>query len=170
MGYTNSMQIQHGDLTFLLQDEIPDTAVPFVGDVPVKGSPTHYKTGLNSFETIPENPGICCFVWEHLQNINRILQCIRHAGGTFSAAKSHICIPSAVVVGHLCTYNGCLPDIAWVQKIMDWPVCKSLTEVWGFCKGNWGTRLQENPQFMLQFAIMIQLTVRKPLRGDHPLS
>jgi len=112
MGYTNSMQIQHGDLTFLLQDEIPDTAVPFVGDVPVKGPPTHYKTGLNSFETIPENPGICRFVWEHLQNINRILQCIRHAGGTFSAAKSHICIPSAVVVGHLCTYNGCLPDIA----------------------------------------------------------
>jgi len=27
MGYTNSMQIQHGNLTFLLQDEIPDTAV-----------------------------------------------------------------------------------------------------------------------------------------------
>jgi len=64
------MQIQHRDLTFLLQDEIPDTAVPFVNDVPVKGSPTRYETGLNSFETIPENPGICCFVWEHLQNVN----------------------------------------------------------------------------------------------------
>jgi len=74
MGYTNSMQIQHGDLTFLLQDEIPDTAVPFVDDVPVKGPPTRYKTGLNSFETIPENPGIRRFVWEHLQNVNHILQ------------------------------------------------------------------------------------------------
>ena len=112
MGYTNSMQIQHGDLTFLLQDEIPDTAVPFVDDVLVKGPPTRYETGLNSFETIPENPGIHRFVWEHLQNINRILQRIRHVGGTFSAAKSHICTPSAVVVGHLCTYNGRLPDTA----------------------------------------------------------
>jgi len=62
MGYTNSMQIQHGDLTFLLQDEIPNTAVPFVDDVRVKGPPTCYKTRLNSFETIPENPGIHRFV------------------------------------------------------------------------------------------------------------
>ena len=74
MGYTNSMQIQHRDLTFLLQDEIPDTAVPFVNDVLVKGLPTCYGTGPNSFETIPENSGICRFVWEHLQNVNRILQ------------------------------------------------------------------------------------------------
>jgi len=26
------------------------------------------------------------------------------------------------------------------------------------CKGDWGTRLQENPQLILQFVIMIQLT------------
>jgi len=76
MGYTNSMQIQHRDLTFLLQDEILDIAVPFVDDVPVKGPPTCYETGLNSFETIPENLGIRRFVWEYLQNINRILHCI----------------------------------------------------------------------------------------------
>jgi len=55
------MQIQHGDLTFLLQDEIPDVAVPFVDDVPVKGPPTQYKIGPNLFKTLPENPGICCF-------------------------------------------------------------------------------------------------------------
>ena len=73
MGYTNSMQIQHKDLTFLLQDKIPDIAVPFVDDVPVKGPLTHYKTGPDSFETLPENPGICRFVWEYLQNINCIL-------------------------------------------------------------------------------------------------
>ena len=32
------------------------------------------------------------------------------------------------------------------------------------CKGNWGTRLQENPQLILQFIIMIQLTSRRILR------
>ena len=132
MGYTNSMQIQHGDLTFLLQDKIPDTAVPFVDDILVKGPPTCYKTRLNSFETIPKNPGIHCFVWEHLQNVNHILQYIQYADGTFSVAKSYICTFSAVVVGYLCTYNGCLPDTAQVQKIIDWLVCKSLTKVQGF--------------------------------------
>ena len=34
----------------------------------------------------------------------------------------------------------------------------------GMCKGDWGTRLQENPQLILQFAIMIQLTSRRILR------
>ena len=47
-------------------------------------------------------------------------------------AKSYICTFSAVVVGYLCTYNGCLPDTAQVQKIIDWLVCKSLTKVQGF--------------------------------------
>jgi len=74
MGYTNSMQIQHRDLTFLLQDEIPDIAVPFVDNVLVKGPPTRYKIGPNLFETLPENPGIRRFTWEHFQNINQILQ------------------------------------------------------------------------------------------------
>jgi len=31
-------------------------------------------------------------------------------------------------------------------------------------KGDWGTRLQENPQLILQFVIMIQLTSRRILR------
>lgn len=61
MGYTNSMQIQHRDLTFLLQDEIPDFAAPFVNDVPVKGPKTCYETN-NSYETIPENSGIHKFM------------------------------------------------------------------------------------------------------------
>ena len=34
------------------------------------------------------------------------------------------------------------------------------------CKGNWGTRLQENPQLILQFVIIIQLTSRRILRDQ----
>ena len=34
------------------------------------------------------------------------------------------------------------------------------------CKGDWSTRLQENPQLILQFAIMIQLTSRRILRDQ----
>ena len=32
------------------------------------------------------------------------------------------------------------------------------------CKGDWGTRLQENPQLILQFVVMIQLISRRILR------
>jgi len=66
IGYTNSMQIQYGDLTFLLQDKIPDVTVPFVDDIPVKSSPTCYETDSNSFETLSKNLDVCRFVWEHL--------------------------------------------------------------------------------------------------------
>jgi len=31
------------------------------------------------------------------------------------------------------------------------------------CKGDWGTRLQENPQLILQLVVMIQLTSRRIL-------
>jgi len=33
-----------------------------------------------------------------------------------------------------------------------------------YYKGDWGTRLQENPQLILQFVIMIQLISRRILR------
>ena len=57
MGYTNSMQIQHGDVTFLLQDEIPHVTIPFVNDIPIKGPATRYETE-DGYEVIQENPGI----------------------------------------------------------------------------------------------------------------
>lgn len=159
MGYTNSMQIQHGDLTFLLQPEIPKVALPFVDDVPVKGPKTRFET-IDGFETIPENPFIRRFVFEHLQNVNRIIQRIKHAGGTFSAIKSKICTPTAVVVGHLCTYEGRLPDTSRVQKIVDWPSCSNLTEVRGFL-GTLGTiRI-----FIRNFAAISRPLVRLTKKG-----
>ncbi|KAF9536295.1 hypothetical protein CPC08DRAFT_652198, partial [Agrocybe pediades] len=104
------MQIQHGDTTFLLQDEIPDVTIPFVDDIPVKGPPTRYELPDGGYETIPENPGIRRFVWEHLQNVNRVIHRIKIAGGTFSGLKSFLCVPSTIIVGHRCTYEGRVPD------------------------------------------------------------
>ena len=33
MRYTNSLQIMHDDITFILSEEIPDHALPYVDDV-----------------------------------------------------------------------------------------------------------------------------------------
>jgi hypothetical protein len=66
MGYTNSAQIFHGDVTFILCDKIPHVTMPYIDDVPVKGPQMHYELPNGEYETIAENSGIRCFIWEHL--------------------------------------------------------------------------------------------------------
>ena len=132
------MQILHGDSSFILQDEIPQVTEPFIDDIPVKGPETQYQDKNGVYETIPGNPGIRRFIWEQLENINRVIQRIKHAGGTFSGLKSNLCAETAVIVGHKCTIEGRLPDESRVQKIIDWPICRNLTEVRGFL-GTLGT-------------------------------
>jgi hypothetical protein len=61
MGWTNSVLIFHNDITFLLQAEIPHVTIPYIDDVPIKAPKTMYRK-MDSYETIPENPGICQFV------------------------------------------------------------------------------------------------------------
>ena len=157
MGYTNSVQIFHGDTTFILQDEIPHVTVPFLDDIPVKGPTSRYQDKEGRYETIPENKGIRRFVWEHLHNVNRVIQRVKHAGGTFSGLKSFLCVETAMVVGHKCTREGHLPDESRVQKIVDWPPCWNLTEVRGFL-GTLGTLRIFIKDFAAHAKPLVQLT------------
>jgi len=43
MGATNSVQILQGDISFIIQDEMPDISAAFMDDVNVRGPPTWYK-------------------------------------------------------------------------------------------------------------------------------
>src|SRR4051794_15510516 len=88
MGYTNAPQIMHGNVTFILRDEIPHITAPFIDDVPIKGPETRYETADGGYETIAENPGIRRFVWEHLNNVNRAMQRMKAHGGTFNGKKT----------------------------------------------------------------------------------
>jgi hypothetical protein len=74
MGHTNSVQITQGDINYILRDKIPSFTIPFIDDVTVKGSVTRYENIDSTYKTIPENSGIRHFVWEHLANVNQILQ------------------------------------------------------------------------------------------------
>jgi len=132
MGYTNSVQIMQGDMTHILQDEIPAYTIPFINDVPVKGLPSRYQSGNGIYETIPLNPSIRRFVWEHLQTMNRILQCVKKVSGTFNGKKLEVCVPKIDIVGHHCTYDGRVPSATKTAVIEDWPPCKTLTEACAF--------------------------------------
>jgi hypothetical protein len=132
MGYTNAVQIYQADMSFILQEEIPHYTMPFIDDLPVKSGTTRYQDEDGSYETMPENPGIRRFIWEHLIVVNRILQHLQNVGATISAKKFILATLDAVIVGHKCTFEGRIPHEAKVQKIQDWPECTSVMHVCGF--------------------------------------
>ena len=132
MGWTNSVPIFHNDVTYTLQPEIPHVTQPYIDNVPVKGPATRYIKEDGEPETIPENPGIRWFIWEHFQDLNHIVQWMKYCGGTFSRHKSTLCTPEITVLGHQCTINGRLPDKSRVSKIVNWGPCKDLTDMHTF--------------------------------------
>ena len=132
MGWTNSVPIFHDDVTYMMRDEIPEYTIPYVDDVPIRGPGTRYELPGGGYETIPENPLIRRFVWEHLQNVNRIIQRMRYCGGTFSGPKAFLCCAETVVVGHRCTYEGQKPEDRIATTVLTWPPCSSKTQVRAF--------------------------------------
>jgi hypothetical protein len=131
-GWTNAIAIFHEDVRFILEPEIPDVAWPFLDDCSVKGPPSQYKIQGGSYQTHPDNAGICKFIWEHLCNVHRILHRLRHTGATVSASKLFIAVLEVIILGHKCTYKGRIPDKSKIAKIQDWPPCKTLSNVYTF--------------------------------------
>lgn len=132
MGWTNSVPIFHDDVTHILQPEIPHTTIPYIDDVPVKGPRSRYILPSGDFETIPDNPGIRRFIWEHFQGLNRVVQHMKYSGGTFSGFKSILCTPEITILGHRCTYEGRLPDMSRLAAIVNWGPCQDLSDIRSF--------------------------------------
>lgn len=132
MGWTNSVPIFHEDVTYILQAEIPEFTKPYIDDVAVRGPKHRYLLEDGTEEMIPGNKGIRRFVWEHLINVNRIIQRISYCGGTFSGTKSILCAEEFEVVGHLCTPTGRQPSTDKIGAILRWEKCDNLSEVRSF--------------------------------------
>jgi hypothetical protein len=131
-GHANAIQVYQGDTTFILQHEIPEYMSPFVDNVPVKSVQMCYQHEDGTYETIPDNPGIHHFIWEHCIMINHILQRLENVGMTVSASKFVLVAPTATIVGHKCMFEGCMIEESKVQKIRNWPVPTNHTQVHGF--------------------------------------
>jgi hypothetical protein len=132
MGWTNSVPIFHDDITFILQPEIPNITVPYIDDVPIRGPADRYILPNGTEERILDNPSIRCFVWEHFQGLNRVVQWTKYCGGTYSGVKIVLCTEEITVVGHRCTPHGHLPDPSRINKIIKWGPCRDLSEVCAF--------------------------------------
>ncbi|EIN12018.1 hypothetical protein PUNSTDRAFT_62300, partial [Punctularia strigosozonata HHB-11173 SS5] len=73
-------------------------------------------------ETLRNNPGIRRFMWEHINDVHRIMHRIGEAGATFSGKKTQICKREVLVVGHKCTPDGRFPNDSAIEKIRKWPL------------------------------------------------
>ena len=59
---------------------------------------------------------------------------MKYCSGTFSGPKLFLCVPAIIVLGHRCTYEGCLPDESRVVAIRKWGPCGNLSEVRAFLR------------------------------------
>jgi hypothetical protein len=128
-GHTNACQVFHGDIIFILKDEIPRYMLPFMDDIVVKTMQMRYERSDSTYKTILENPGIRWFIWEHCVVMHHILQCLKNIGVTISTTKFVIAAPSAVIIGHKCTFEGRVPEDTKVQKIHNWPIPTNQSQV-----------------------------------------
>ena len=132
MGWTNSVPIFHEDVTKILQAEIPHITQPYIDDVPVCGPATQYVLPLGEEERIPQNAGIRRFIWEHFQDLNCVVQRMKHAGGTFSGIKTHLGAAEQDLLGHCLTIEGQMPEGNRISKVLNWGPCKDLSDVCTF--------------------------------------
>jgi len=126
-GATNSPAQFMRIMTRILYDLIPHCCRAFLDDIVIKGPTTTYND-----ECLPDQPGIRRYVYEHLQNIDKVLLNIELAGCTIAVKKSQWLQKTATVVGYLCGSGGRRPDQANIIKIMEWKECSNLTEVRSF--------------------------------------
>ena len=170
MGWTNSPAVLQGDITHILRPEIPHWTQPFADDVPIKGPRTRYELPDGSYKTIPGNPGIHRFVWEHFGSVHRIIQRAKAYGVTFSGKKAFLGIPKAEILGHICTYEGHIADPSRVEALQKWPLPTNVSEVRAFL-GTCGVLRIFIKDYTLKARPLIQLTQKdKPFEiGDTQL-
>jgi len=115
----NSVPIFHDDITEILKDEKPEFTILYIDDIPLRGPATRYEQLDGSYKTVLGNQGMWRFVYEHMINVNRILQYMRYVGGTFSGPKTTICADKITIVGFECSYQGRYHDLAkWLSQYL----------------------------------------------------
>ena len=128
-GATNSVAHMQNAMNRILQPFIPEKTRPFLDDIPIKGCAEGVKD-----ETLRED-GIRKFVWDHIQDVEAILQRLIEAGVTLSGEKSAFGLKEILVVGHMCGTYGRKPNGAKVDAIGRMKDCTAAQKVRRFLGG-----------------------------------
>jgi hypothetical protein len=128
-GFTNSLAEFQRCMTYILRPEIPTVANVYIDDLAIKGPASDYKDVNGIQEPIPGNPEIRRFVWEHAKDVHRVMHRVKCSGATFSAQKTQICRPEALIVGQKCNAQGRVPDESRVEKVKKWKRPENVKEI-----------------------------------------
>ncbi|RYE25652.1 MAG: hypothetical protein EOP45_04585, partial [Sphingobacteriaceae bacterium] len=126
-GATNSVAVYQAQMTWVLQEELPQNVGIFIDDGGIKGPEDNYNN-----EVLKENNGIRKFIWEYAIVLERILFRIEEAGLTVSGKKFAVCVPALEIVGHIVSEKGRSVSIKKKNKIQSWPRPTNKTQVLGF--------------------------------------
>ncbi len=99
-------------VTKILQDLIPHDCDSFVDDVGVKGL-------ISQYDDEEVFLGVCRFVIEHIQSLDKTLVHIERAGCMISGVKSQFCMDGIKIIGYICGAEGRSLDTAKVIKILE---------------------------------------------------
>lgn len=97
----------------------------FLNNIIVKRPKTIYN---NEKEAL----GIKRYVFEYIQNLNKILANLEQAGIKIAGTKSQFCQAGHKIVSFISNVNGCYLDILKILKILDWPKWINILFVYAF--------------------------------------
>jgi RNase H-like domain found in reverse transcriptase/Integrase zinc binding domain/Reverse transcriptase (RNA-dependent DNA polymerase) len=124
-GATNSVAQFVRITSKILEEHIPVRCRPFIDDIGVKGPKTKY----DGEEVVP---GIRRYALEHIQNLDIVLSDLERAGCTISGEKSQFCMSGIKIVGFICDCEGRHPESAKIEKVVDWPRCRTPKDIKAF--------------------------------------
>ncbi|MBW0515692.1 hypothetical protein O181_055407 [Austropuccinia psidii MF-1] len=103
-------------MTWVLQEEIPESLGIFIDDGGIKRPRSTYKQG-----TLKENSLIRRFIWEYVVTLERKLFRTEEAGLTVSGSKFSFCVPALDIVGNVVSLGGRKISKQNINKIQNWP-------------------------------------------------
>ena len=108
MGWTNSIPIFHDDVTCILQPEIPNTTIPYIDDVPIRGPEGRYVLLDSTEECIPDIRLITQAFADSSGNTFKalIVSCsVSSTAAELSADLNPLCVPKRSLRSNTATHH-----------------------------------------------------------------
>ncbi|GBG69356.1 hypothetical protein CBR_g4050 [Chara braunii] len=124
-GWTSAVAMVQRYMVRAMQPISPHITQPYIDDLVVKGPKEKDEQEVMS--------GIRRFVWDHVQDLCKVLDLLREHNLTASGPKSRHCMSGTTILGFVCDERGRRPDTKKTNKILEWPTpFETITEVRSF--------------------------------------
>jgi hypothetical protein len=111
MSPMNLVAYMQNAMNRILQPFILENTRPFLDDIPIK------RCAHEQQDESIRTDGLRQFVWEHVKDVEAILQRLIEVGLTLSAEKFSLGLKKIMVVGQICGAFGRMPSRAKVDAI-----------------------------------------------------